>query len=249
VDANGDKIREAIERESSMKTRTWVPIALLLLPSALAADTVYLKGGGKVSGRIVTRTDSQVEVDVGAGTMKVSLANVDRIVEGSSALGEYAKRAAAVRPDDAEGWRELGRWARSQGLNTQAAQAYEKVLTVAPSDAEANEALGRVQVGGRWVSEEESYRARGYVKFEGEWMMPAEQQAIQRDRSAALETERARKESERAREAAERAREQEPAQEEQEGIPLYWGWGTGPAAWPGTNFPRGPTTLPARNPR
>jgi len=34
-----------------MKKRRWMPFVLLLLPSALLADTVYLKGGGKVSGR------------------------------------------------------------------------------------------------------------------------------------------------------------------------------------------------------
>jgi hypothetical protein len=228
-----------------------------MLPTALAADTVFLKGGGKVSGRIVTRSEAEVEVDVGAGTMKVSMANVDRIVEGSSALGEFAKRSAALRPEDADGWRELGRWARSQGLNTQARQAYERVLAVAPGDVEANEALGRVQVGGRWVSEEESFRARGYVKFEGEWMTPAEQRAIERERAATRDTDRAQREAERAREAEERARKKEAEQaqkeqeeqQEQEGIPLYWGWGTGPAAWPGIDYPRGPSQLPARNPR
>jgi hypothetical protein len=224
-----------------------IPFALLLLPSALLADTVYLKGGGKVQGRIVTRSEAEVEVDVGAGTMKVSMANVDRIVEGASPLSEYARRAAALGPQDVAGWRELGRWASSAGLNTQARQAYEKVLAISPGDAEANQAMGQVQVGGRWVSEEESYRARGYVKFEGEWMTPSEQQAILQRRSADADADRARRERQ-AREAEERARQQQQAsQETGEGIPLYWGWGTGPAAWPGTNFPRGAVTLPARN--
>jgi hypothetical protein len=70
------------------------------------------------------------------------------------------------------------------------------------------------------------------VKFEGEWMTPAEQQSIQRHRSSAAEAERA---TERAREAEARAKEAEAkareAEAEDEGIPLYWGWGTGPAAW------------------
>ncbi|MGH9389709.1 MAG: hypothetical protein ACRD1Z_08850, partial [Vicinamibacteria bacterium] len=144
-----------------------------------------------------------------------------------------------------DGWRDLARWASSQGLNTQSTQAYEKVLALAPGDAEANQALGQVSVGGRWVSEEESYRARGYVKFEGEWMTPAEQQKIVNDRGAAAEANRARRES-RERETPKPKTEEET----QEGIPLYWGWGTGPAAWPGTNFPAGVAPpLPPRNPR
>lgn len=225
-----------------------ISFVLLLLPSTLLADTVYLKGGGKVSGRIMTRTETDVQVDVGAGTIKVPMANVDRIVEGRSALDGYAERAAALGPQDVDGWRELGRWARSQGLNTQARQAYEKVLALAPNDAEANQAVGKVAVDGRWMSEEESYRARGYVKFEGEWVTPEErshQQSEQRARDAEA---RAKEAEARTQEAEARAQEAEAAaQEAQEGIPLYWGWGTGPAAWPGTIVynPR-PATLPAR---
>jgi hypothetical protein len=45
-------------------------------------------------------------------------------------------------------------------------------------DAEANQATGRVLVDNRWVSEEEAYRAQGYVQFEGEWMVPDERQHI-----------------------------------------------------------------------
>ena len=232
-----------------MKMRRFLPLVLLLSPSPLLADTVYLKGGGKVSGRIVTRTDTDVQVDVGAGTMKVSMTNVDRIVEEASPLGEYAQRAAALGPQDVSGWRDLGRWANSKGLNTQARQAYEKVLALAPGDVEANQALGSVNVGGRWVSEEESYRAKGYVKFEGEWMTPAEQQKILNDRSAASNANRAPRESQRAREAPAPTPTPQPNQQTQEGIPLYWGWGTGPAAWPGTTSPKGPATLPARNPK
>ena len=47
-----------------MKIR-FLPLVLLLSPSPLLADTVYLKGGGKVSGRIVTvRVDAISELPV-----------------------------------------------------------------------------------------------------------------------------------------------------------------------------------------
>ena len=53
-----------------------------------------------------------------------------------------------------------------------------------PSNPEANEALGRVQLDGAWVAEEEAYRARGYVPYDGRWVTPAEHEALLREREA-----------------------------------------------------------------
>jgi len=101
-----------------------------------------------------------------------------------------------------EGWLALGEWASARGLGTQAREAYHRALSASPGDPRANAALGNVQMGGRWVSEDESYRARGYVQFEGQWITSAEHEAILRARAAETEAERARGESEaRVREA------------------------------------------------
>ena len=104
---------------------------------------------------------------------------------------------------------------------------------------------------GRWVSEDESYRARGYVQYEGEWITPAEHEAILRERAAEDARDRERREAEsrvreaeaRAEEAEARAREAE-AQQASEGIPLWYGWGAGPAYWP-----TGPIVTAARRPQ
>jgi hypothetical protein len=55
-----------------------------LLPAASSADEVHLKGGGHVSGRIVQRTATIVEVDVGAGKVTVPASRVERIEERTS---------------------------------------------------------------------------------------------------------------------------------------------------------------------
>ena len=159
--------------------------ALGVLTAAPAlADEVYLKGGGQLSGQIVAHTDDSVTVDIGAGKMTVKLSSVERIEEGTSPVEDFKARAAKIAPDDADGWRELARFAADEGLSTQARQAWSKVVAVLPEDAEANRALGNVQHEGRWVTAEESYRAQGYVEFEGQWMTPAEQQSIVADRQA-----------------------------------------------------------------
>ena len=222
-------------------TMKWL-FLFLLLPAISRADEVYLKGGGKVSGRVVQRTATSVEIDIGAGKITVPADRVERIEERRSPLDDYYDRAGRLAATDVAGWRALGRWASDQGLSSQAREAYTRVLAVAPDDPEANSALGRVSVDGRWMTEEESYRARGYVELDGEWLTPTERDTILRERAATQEADHRQFESEarvkeaetRAREAEARAAEAQAAAAEpaQEGIPLWWGWGPGPVLWP-----------------
>lgn len=186
-------------------------LALALLPAAALADEVYLRGGGQVTGQIVEQAATAVKVDVGAGVVTVPMSSVSRIETGSSPLHQYRDRAAEISPADAAAWRDLGLWATSQSLATQARECFLKVIAIDPNDAIANHALGRVQLDGRWVSQEEAYRAQGYVEFEREWMLPAERDLILQERQA--------RDAEDRQQAAEQmaameAREQEKAEEE-----------------------------------
>ena len=232
-------------------------IALIAAP--LLADDVYLRGGGRVTGEIVERSDDAVTVDIGGGTISVRTASIVRIEENVAPSQQYRERAAAISTGDAEAWRELARWARGEALATQASQAWARVVAVLPDDQEANQALGRVRLDGRWVSEEESYLARGFIEFEGEWMTPGERQAILNDRHARDQADR---QAETARLTAEQqATAEREAREEAErdaflsgGLPQYgdpvnWGWGYGPVYWPTTPVDLGrpgrPATLPS----
>jgi hypothetical protein len=227
-------------------------LAAVLLPAAASADEVFLKGGGQLSGRIVSRTATTIEVDVGAGRIGVPASSVVRIEEGRSALQDYEERAGRLAAGDVDGWIGLAEWAEARGLGTQAREAYHRALAASPDDPRANEALGNLKMGGRWVSEDESYRARGYVQYEGEWITPAEHEAILREQAAEDARDRERREVEsrtreaeaRAEEAEARAREAE-AQQASEGIPLWYGWGAGPAYWPTGPIVR-PPVAPSR---
>lgn len=226
--------------------RTRVLLLAALLPAAASADEVFLKSGGQLSGRVVNRTATQIEVDIGAGHITVPVSQVVKIEEGRSALHEYQDRAAALGPNDAAGWVALGDWASARGLGTQAREAYTKALALAPDDPRANTALGRAQIDGRWVSEDEAYRAKGYVQYQGEWMTPAEHDAIQRENAADAAREQERQAADtRAREAEARAAEAEArakeaaAQQDQQywdgSYPGWYGtgyWGAGPVVWP-----------------
>jgi hypothetical protein len=170
----------------------------------------------------------------------VPAASVLRIEDGKSALQEYEQRASGLAAGDVEGWVTLGQWASDHGLGTQAREAYHRALSAAPNDPRANEALGNVQTNGRWVSQEDSYRAKGYVQFEGDWMTPAEKESILRDRAAQSQRDRERVQTEahareaeaRAQEAQAQARKAEAEASSNQGIPLWYGWAVGPTAWP-----------------
>lgn len=213
-----------------------VLIAACLLATTLHADEVFLRGGGRVQGIVVEQTDSRVVVDVGAGRVGLPRDRVERIVTGRTALAAYQERAAGLAPEDAKGWLELGLWARDRDLQTQAREAFERVVALAPDDATAQAALGNVLLDGAWVSEAESYRARGYVPFEGSWISPAERESILAQRREESAAQLARVEADaRVREAEARARvaEAEAARAEADaeaasegGIPIGWGgWG------------------------
>jgi hypothetical protein len=216
--------------------------AALAIAAAAAseADVVYLQGGGSLEGRIVAQTETTIEVDIGAGSLSFPMSSVERVETGRSPLDDYDERAAALEDDDLDGWLDLARWASRAALGTQAKWAYEKVLAIDPDSAEANRALGRVEVDGEWMTEADAYRARGYVDFEGRWMTPDERDAIMRSREAdQAEAQAQARTAEALAEAADaRAREADAEAREAEARwtyqnPVYWGsWGPGPTVWP-----------------
>jgi hypothetical protein len=216
-------------------------LLLFLVPALLVADVVYLKGGGKFTGRIVEQTAERLVIDIGDGTVGFSMDRVEEIVKGPSPLDEYDARASKLGPQDVNGWRSLALWASTKGLSAQSRAAYKRVLALAPDDREAREALGFVQVDGRWLTEEESYRARGFVKYDGEWLTPAEVQLAQSDAArdqardeagkrasdaqfkASMDQMQKQEDEKRARDEADRMRNN----------PVYMGgWGYGVTSWP-----------------
>ncbi len=219
--------------------RAFVLIALAAVPAF--ADDVYLRGGGRITGEIIEQTEDSVSVDIGGGSLTVRMSSVERIEKSVSPMQEYRARAAEIPAGDTEAWRELARWATSNALGSQVADAYSHVVAILPNDEEANRALGRVRLDGRWVSEEESYKARGYIEFEGEWMTPAERQAILAERQARdneyRQANEARIQEIEAEQKAQKERDEADRNASGGGLPVYgdpvyWGWGPGPAYWP-----------------
>ena len=178
-----------------------------------------------------------------------AMTRVDNIVKKRSPLDDYDERAAALKANDANGWRDLGSWASHQGLSMQSRQAYQKVLDVVPDDPEARGALGFVKYNGRWMTEDESYQVarlrQGRRRVDdtgtrrrvaasdrrlGGRPVTTRNSGPNRRRVDKLLAEA------RADEAEQRARDAEQKQDFwNKQPPVYWGgWGVGATGWPST---------------
>jgi hypothetical protein len=205
---------------------------LLLSASPLAADQVFLKGGGQLTGVVVERGASSVVIEVAPGRLTIPASRVERIVEGSSDLATYQARAAALAPGDAAGWAALGNWALERGLQTQARSAFGRAVTSDPDNAAAHRGLGETLVDGRWMTAAEAYRARGFVQFGGEWMTLSERDGELRAQEAEAAASAARAEaSARIREADARASAAEADASRTADDPFAYGGDGIPYSW------------------
>lgn len=196
-----------------------VVLVLFGFTATAAADQILLKNGGRIEGVVVEQTDRLIFIDVGPGRLALPTSSVERVLQGTAALAQYRQRAGHLAEHDVPGWLALAQWAQGRDLLTQARAAFEHVVALDAQNAVAQRALGNVPMGDRWVSPEESYRARGYVFYDGSWVTP--QEARERAEAAALE--RARTEADaRLREADARARAAESeARSTASGAPIY----------------------------
>lgn len=227
-----------------MKRLLAVLTAVLGASGLARADVVHLKGGGRIEGEIVEDRADAVVVEVSAGRITIPRSRVEGTAQGTSALAQFRARSARLAGGDIAGWLALGEWARDHDLLTQARAAFEHVLAIDPTNARAHQALGDVLVAGRWLTLEDSRRARGLVEFDGEWVTPAERQALVAERAAetaarreALEAEARIREAEaRARAAEAEARRIEADQQQAAGdgfpYPYVFGGGFGPVLPP-----------------
>ena len=182
----------------------------LVFAGYATSDVLHLRTGGRLEGIVIRETPTQFTIDIGMGEVSVPRSSVVRVERKESALAEYRARLAALRSGDVPALASLARFAADQGLRSEARASWARVAALDPGNVEAHLALGHVLVGGTYMDEEDAFRARGLVRFDGRWMSPAEQEALLRERELRAQDDRrvdqARRE---AREAEDRARRAE----------------------------------------
>jgi len=146
--------------------RTLAAALFLALPAL--ADTVHLKDGRTLDGRVTKEEKGYVVVD----RDRKYFLRADEVAKVEPARGfmdEYEERLGRLAPDDAEAIYEFGRWLELNDWATRARRAYEEVVALDPDHRGARRALGFKLFEGQWLSPEELNRRKGLVEYEGGW--------------------------------------------------------------------------------
>jgi hypothetical protein len=163
----------------------------LLLPRLLVADEIELRNGGRVEGKVVKVTSTEVHVKTRFGLQTFPRRDVVRIAYKKTPTEEFAARLEKLDRRDVLGLLALADWAARQKLPQETKRVYGLVLEVDPGNRTAHEALGHVQFEGRWMTRKEAEAARqahdeadklarGLVRYQGEWVTQEEKEGRER---------------------------------------------------------------------
>ena len=178
---------------SRIAPRFLLLVAVTLTPAILQADTVYLKSGGKVEGRVEVRgrhylvkTDRGIEVRIPLGDVRsVEISNSNR--------DTYKKKRAALVEGDVPGLVALAKWCETEGLKAEAVGAYKEILVSRPDHPGARKALGFVKFGDEWLTREEAKPREGLIRHRGRWVTPERKAELEAKEKAEKERKRIRK--------------------------------------------------------
>jgi tetratricopeptide (TPR) repeat protein len=100
------------------------------------------------------------------------------LIEAKPIEETYAEKLAQLKPDDADGYYQLGLWCLKNKLNDQAKMQFNKVVELNPNHEGARKNLGYVKYEGKWMSSEE-LQAKGLAFYKGKWMPYDEAMKVQ----------------------------------------------------------------------
>lgn len=190
-------------------------VVFLVLCVGAAADTVVLKNGRSLQGR-VTEDGERITIETEYGTIRLQRSQVEKIIKQRTALDEYAERvgALAARAEAerlapaarAQLYVELADWCEQNGLVRARLESLRKAVAADPDCAAAREALGFVRAGNAWVAGDKRLEALGLVPYQDRWVTPQAREDAER-----AATEDRQREQERAAAEAEQRRKQAEA--------------------------------------
>jgi tetratricopeptide (TPR) repeat protein len=124
---------------------------LLAFASVAYAETVILKTGDKIEGKVIEETEEYVKLETKWGELKINKSEIEKIERGDPVVEEFNKKRAEL----AEKHFELAMWCKEKGLKEEMKKELESVIALNPDHEGARAELGYIRKDGAWVKKEE----------------------------------------------------------------------------------------------
>lgn len=160
---------------------------LAALAPAVRGEVFLLKSGGRLEAEHLNAQRKPADpylIRMESGVrMALAPSVVARVVVKTDVQKQYDELAAAAA-STAEGHWQMAEWCKEAGLLEERKRHLTQVIAFNPEHEEAHAALGLLKVGSRWMTQEEFFTSRGYVRSGGAWKLPqhVELEAADRDR-------------------------------------------------------------------
>lgn len=125
-------------------------LVVTICPS-LQGDQIHLKDGRVIEGKIIDEEGGQVRIMAKWGELRYDKSQIKKVVKKRSTSEEYQHRFDKLAYNDAEGFYQLGLFAKENNMKKEMECCYKKALSINPYHKGAREALGYVFHQGRWI--------------------------------------------------------------------------------------------------
>ncbi len=158
-----------------MRTVTLFLLSLIFLTSPTYGDTVWLKNGKKLEGKVtVLEGKKRVRIEVEEGSItEISLNEVEKIEPGLTRAEKLEKQIRELNkkdPENVQAWVQLGIKAHRLNLKKKARELFTRVLKLDPHQKDAREALGYIVHNNRWVLKDDLKKNRNLTEVDGQWV-------------------------------------------------------------------------------
>lgn len=141
------------------------------------ADTITLRGGGALEGKVLPDSANKDRVQVwmtrGRTPLVIERSKILEITPKASPLDAYFVKKDKVA-DTVQAQYDLGAWCDQNTLRDLARVHYEAALRIDKSFEPAHKKLGHVFHDGYWLDRDELNRTQGMVKYKGRWISAEE---------------------------------------------------------------------------
>ena len=194
---------------------------LLLFPGFASADVISLNDGRVLEGSVTPDGDYMV-IRHRFGEVRVHKSAVLKIEDTRDAFDQLSKMQAELGTGTADERYRLAAFARENGFEAEAKQAFLSVLRVDLDHPGARVALGYVRHEGRWLTVEDRNRMLGLVEYKGRWVKPEEKAELEKQAKEKAEARKLAKEQAKEKVKADRlARREARREERRERIAAY----------------------------